>query len=164
MFCTQGKDGKVLTQQWKFFIKQTGEAHPLIAQRFLDMVPALPKDIGQAIVDHHERIDGTGYPRHLFGDKISLVSQIIAATDTIIYNHSRYVDYGAHAHTMLLLALKLSDNIYFESVYDAASILFKEAALPTDAIQQLPSAQNLLARQRIYAANLAWPNNLLTNW
>lgn len=124
------------------------QAHPLIAQRFLDMVPGLSKDIGQAIVDHHERIDGTGYPRHLFGDKISLVSQIIAATDTIIYNHSRYEDYGVHAHTMLLSALKLSDNIYFESVYDAASILFKEAALPTDAIEQLPSAKNLLARQK----------------
>lgn len=137
------KDQGFSAVEWKAL-----QAHPLIAQRFLDMVPGLPKDIGQAIVDHHERIDGTGYPRHLFGDKISLVSQIIAATDTIIYNHSRYEDYGVHAHTMLLSALKLSDNIYFESVYDAASILFKEAALPTDTIQQLPSAQNLLARQK----------------
>lgn len=137
------KDQGFSATEWKAL-----QAHPLIAQRFLDMVPGLPKDIGQAIVDHHERIDGTGYPRHLFGDKISLVSQIIAATDTIIYNHSRYEDYGVHAHTMLLSALKLSDNIYFESVYDAASVLFKEAALPTDAIQQLPSAKNLLARQK----------------
>lgn len=131
------------TAEWKAL-----QAHPLIAQRFLDMVPGLSKDIGQAIVDHHERIDGTGYPRHLFGDKISLVSQIIAATDTIIYHHSRYQDYGVHAHTMLLSALKLSDNIYFESVYDAASILFKEAPSPTETIQQLPSAENLLARQK----------------
>ncbi|PUA30639.1 MAG: hypothetical protein B0W54_09260 [Cellvibrio sp. 79] len=137
------KDQGFSAIEWKAL-----QAHPLIAQRFLDMVPGLPKDIGQAIVNHHERIDGTGYPRHLFGDRISMVSQIIAATDTIIYNHSRYVDYGVHAHTMLLSALKLSDNIYFESVYDAASILFKEAALPTEAIQQLPSAKNLLARQK----------------
>ncbi|WP_039913243.1 HD-GYP domain-containing protein [Cellvibrio mixtus] len=132
-----------LSIEWKAL-----QAHPLIAQRFLDMVPGLPKDIGQAIIDHHERIDGTGYPRHLFGDKISLVSQIIAATDTIIYNHSRYEDYGVHAHAMLLSALKLSDNIYFESVYDAASLLFKEAPLPTEAIQQLASAKKLLARQK----------------
>lgn len=124
------------------------QAHPLIAQRFLAMVPNLPKDIGEAIADHHERIDGTGYPHHLFGDKISLVSQIIAATDNIVYNHSRYQNYGSHAHTMLLIAMKLSDNIYFEAVYDAASILFKVAPAPTEAITQLPSSALLLERQQ----------------
>ena len=124
------------------------QVHPLIAQRFLDMVPGLPKEIGIAIIDHHERIDGTGYPRHIFGDKISKVSQIIAATDHIIFNHARYEDYGVHAHSMLLAALKLSDNIYFESVYDAATILFKEAPPPTEALLQLPSVDLLLARQK----------------
>lgn len=124
------------------------QAHPLIAQRFLAMVPNLPPEIGAAIADHHERIDGTGYPRHLFGDKISLVSQIIAATDNIVYNHSRYQDYGPHAHSMLLTAMKLSDNIYFETVYDAASLLFKEAPAPTTAITQLPSSALLLERQQ----------------
>jgi hypothetical protein len=124
------------------------QAHPLIAQRFLGMVPGLPKEIGIAIIDHHERIDGTGYPRHIFGDKISMVSQIIAATDNIIFNHSRYQDYGVHAHSMLLAALKLSDNIYFESVYNAATILFKEAPPPTETLLQLPSIELLLARQK----------------
>jgi HD-GYP domain-containing protein (c-di-GMP phosphodiesterase class II) len=36
------------------------QAHPLIAQRFLNMVPQLPQEVGMAIADHHERIDGTG--------------------------------------------------------------------------------------------------------
>ncbi len=124
------------------------QAHTLIAQRFLNMVPGLPKEIGIAIVDHHERIDGTGYPRQLFGDKISIVSQIIAATDNIIFNHSRYRDYGVHAHSMLLAALKLSDNIYFESVYDAATILFKVAPTPTENLLALPSVELLLTRQK----------------
>ncbi|MDO8336249.1 MAG: HD domain-containing phosphohydrolase [Candidatus Saccharibacteria bacterium] len=124
------------------------QAHPLIAQRFLGMVPGLPKEIGIVITDHHERIDGTGYPRHIFGDKISMVSQIIAATDQIIFNHSRYKDFGVHAHSLLLAALKLSDNIYFESVYNAATILFKEAPPPTETLMQLPSTELLLARQK----------------
>ncbi len=131
------------TEEWKAL-----QVHPLIAQRFLDMVPGLPKEIGMAIADHHERIDGTGYPRHIFGDKISKVSQILAATDHIVFNHSRYADYGVHAHSMLLAALKLSDNIYLESVYNAATILFKETPPPTEALVQLPSINLLLARQK----------------
>lgn len=124
------------------------QAHPLIAQRFLNMVPQLPKEVGLAIADHHERIDGTGYPRHLFGDKLSMASQIIAATDNIIFNHNRYKQYGEHAHKMLLTALKLSDNIYFDSVYDAALLLFKLAPAPTEKVGQAPSANQLLKRQQ----------------
>lgn len=125
------------------------QAHPLIAQRFLDLVPELTKDIGIAIAHHHERIDGTGYPRNLFGDKLSMVSQIIAATDNIIFNHARYHTYGVHAHRMLLTALKLSDNIYFESVYDAAMVLFKHAPNPSSKLNQIPSVEELLARQKM---------------
>lgn len=136
------------------------QAHPLIAQRFLNMVPGLPKEIGIAIVDHHERIDGTGYPRQLFGDKISIVSQIIAATDNIIFNYNRYQDYGVHAHSMLLAALKLSDNIYFESVYDAATILFKEAPTPTETLQELPSINLLLTRQQKMRQQFSAAKNL----
>lgn len=124
------------------------QAHPLIAQRFLNMVPQLPKEVGMAIADHHERIDGTGYPRHLFGDKLSVASQIIAATDNIIFNHNRYKHYGEHAHKMLLTSLKLSDNIYFDSVYDAALLLFKLAPAPKEKIGQAPSATDLLKRQQ----------------
>lgn len=125
------------------------QAHPIIAQRFLSLVPELPREIGTAIGNHHERIDGTGYPFHVFGDKLPLVSQIIAATDNIIFNHSRYKDYGPHAHSMLLIALKLSDNIYFETVYDAAMLLFKKAPSPSTGIDHAPSVEELLVRQKM---------------
>lgn len=125
------------------------QAHPIIAKRFLDLVADLPKEIGNAIANHHERIDGTGYPHHIFGDKFPMVSQIIAATDNIIFNHSRYQDYGVHAHTMLLTALKFSDNIYLESVYDAAMVLFKHAPSPAAKLVAAPSVDELLARQKM---------------
>lgn len=132
------------SDEWKAL-----QAHPIIAQRFLILVPDLPNDIGSAIGHHHERIDGTGYPHHIFGEKMPMVSQIIAATDNIIFNHARYQDYGVHAHTMLLTAFKLSDNIYFESVYDAAMILFKHAPSPSSKLIKAPSVDELLARQKM---------------
>lgn len=125
------------------------QAHPIIAKRFLDLVPDLSKDIGNAIANHHERIDGTGYPHHIFGDKFPMVSQIIAATDNIIFNHARYKDYGVYAHTMLLTALKFSDNIYLESVYDAAMVLFKHAPSPAIQLIEAPSVEELLTRQKM---------------
>ncbi|RYY75673.1 MAG: hypothetical protein EOO52_09850 [Gammaproteobacteria bacterium] len=138
------KTSEFTHEEWKAL-----QAHPLIAKRFLDLIPDLPREIGVAIANHHERIDGTGYPSHVFGDKLPMASQIIAATDNIIFNHKRYQNYGDHAHTMLLSALKLSDNIYFESVYDAAMVLFKYAPSPSNKVVHAPSAEELLARQKM---------------
>ncbi len=39
-------------------------------------------EIANFVLEHHERFDGTGYPRHLAGAKISLQARIIAVADT----------------------------------------------------------------------------------
>ncbi|MGE0633942.1 MAG: HD-GYP domain-containing protein [Pseudobdellovibrionaceae bacterium] len=44
-------------------------------QFFADMIPA--------VLHHHERMDGRGYPEGVFGEKIPLVSRIILIADTV---------------------------------------------------------------------------------
>jgi HD-GYP domain-containing protein (c-di-GMP phosphodiesterase class II) len=38
--------------------------------------------IRRAVYEHHERMDGTGYPRGLKGDEISIAARIIAVADS----------------------------------------------------------------------------------
>jgi putative two-component system response regulator len=56
-------------------------AHPEVATRILRHIsffhPLLP-----AILHHHERFDGTGYPKGLAGDGIPMESRIMAVADT----------------------------------------------------------------------------------
>lgn len=42
-----------------------------------------PYPIATIILQHHERNDGSGYPNHLKGDKILLVSKIIGIADVV---------------------------------------------------------------------------------
>ena len=42
-----------------------------------------PWDIAQVIYQHHERLDGTGYPRGLPGDQTMLESRILAVADVV---------------------------------------------------------------------------------
>ncbi len=44
-------------------------------------LPCLPASTLQAITQHHERLDGSGYPLGLKGDQIGMVGRIIAACD-----------------------------------------------------------------------------------
>jgi HD-GYP domain-containing protein (c-di-GMP phosphodiesterase class II) len=55
-------------------------AHPLTAYLLLGEFPELPKRIANAVLEHHERMDGSGYPRGLKAEKISRYGQILAVT------------------------------------------------------------------------------------
>lgn len=58
-------------------------AHPLSAYMMLCEFPELPKWIANAILEHHERMDGSGYPRGLHGPKISRYGQILAVAELV---------------------------------------------------------------------------------
>ena len=42
-----------------------------------------PWPIADAVLQHHERMDGTGYPQGLSGDQIGIEARIMAVADTI---------------------------------------------------------------------------------
>ena len=56
-------------------------AHPLTAYLLLCEFPELPRQIADAVFEHHERMDGSGYPRGLRGEKISRYGQILAVVE-----------------------------------------------------------------------------------
>jgi len=56
--------------------------HPIYSYQMVKDYPALKDNMKQAIIEHHERLDGSGYPRGLKHDQISTFSQIIAVADT----------------------------------------------------------------------------------
>ncbi|MBV9494398.1 MAG: HD domain-containing protein [Acidobacteria bacterium] len=53
--------------------------HPLVGAMLVE--PMLGAEIAEAVLHHHERWDGTGYPRKLAGDRIPLLSRIIQIAD-----------------------------------------------------------------------------------
>jgi HD-GYP domain-containing protein (c-di-GMP phosphodiesterase class II) len=54
--------------------------HPLVGKNILVEVPQLELEL-PGIAEHHERVDGTGYPGGLQGDLISLPGRIVAVAD-----------------------------------------------------------------------------------
>jgi putative nucleotidyltransferase with HDIG domain len=43
----------------------------------------LPPDVGDIVLHHHERLDGSGYPDQLAGDAIGLPARVVAVADVI---------------------------------------------------------------------------------
>lgn len=56
--------------------------HPEIAYDILKMIE-FPWPLAEIVYQHHERLDGTGYPRGLKGDEIRMEARIIAVADVV---------------------------------------------------------------------------------
>jgi putative two-component system response regulator len=54
--------------------------HPRISHEILQSIP-FPWPCARMVLEHHERLDGSGYPHRLKGDEILLESRILAIAD-----------------------------------------------------------------------------------
>ncbi len=55
--------------------------HPLIGARLVNDFPGFPKLSLAVVLQHHERMDGRGYPKNLRGEAISPLARIVAVVD-----------------------------------------------------------------------------------
>ncbi len=73
---TLGKAGELTDAEWHEL-----KAHPATGWTIANRFP-WPWPIAEMIHQHHERMDGSGYPLGLVGDQILVESRIIAVADT----------------------------------------------------------------------------------
>ncbi|SEA18942.1 HDIG domain-containing protein [Thalassobacillus cyri] len=69
------KPGKLTTREFDLIKKHPGEGADMVGKTYY-------KDLAPIIIQHHERLDGSGYPYGLTGEEISLEAKIIAVCDT----------------------------------------------------------------------------------
>ena len=95
--------------------------------KFLELQINFDAPIAEIVHQHHERLDGSGYPNGLVGDQILLEAQVIAVADTIeaMSSHRPY-----RAGLGIDAALKeVSDHVdtrYNSLAVSAALRLFQE--------------------------------------
>jgi hypothetical protein len=58
-------------------------AHPLTSSMLVDRFTEYPKEVVRAIVEHHERLDGSGYPRGLAGDAIGALGRVLGIAEVV---------------------------------------------------------------------------------
>lgn len=58
-------------------------SHPLVSAALVERHKEYPREVAQAILEHHEFLDGSGYPRHLSATQISPCGRIMALTELV---------------------------------------------------------------------------------
>ena len=102
------------------------KSHPEVARKILKQVDFIPTVVDM-VYQHHERIDGSGYPRKLKRDDILIEARILAVADTVeaMATHRPY-----RASLGIEKALEEIKNqrgiLYDEAVADACLVLFRK--------------------------------------
>lgn len=80
------KPGKLNEFEWRML-----QEHPTVGFEILQPV-AYPWPVAQTVLQHHERLDGSGYPQGLKGDEITTEARIIGVADIVesISSHRPY--------------------------------------------------------------------------
>jgi HD-GYP domain-containing protein (c-di-GMP phosphodiesterase class II) len=115
------KPGKLSAEEFELI-----KAHPAAGAEILKGVE-FPWPVAEMIHQHHERLDGSGYPRGLKGDQIIQEARIIAVAD-VVEAMSSHRPYRAAKGLDLALdeIVKGRGRLYGADVVDACVKLFLE--------------------------------------
>lgn len=128
-------------------------SHPCVGQAFLKEFSSFPPAIADCVLHHHERLDGSGYPFQVSGEKMSPLCQLISVADSVAAIIMRG---GAGLSERVSVALRIVPEEFprpaVSVITHALSVLgdgqapaisgsFGERILPT--LQQLRSARLL---------------------
>jgi len=100
--------------------------HPSTGFEISKGVP-LPEEVSNAILHHHERVDGSGYPNGLKGSEISLEGSIIAVSE-VVAAMSFYRPYREKYGTEYALSEIITNcgSLYRTEVAEACSNVFSK--------------------------------------
>lgn len=71
--------GRLQPEQWRHVV-----AHPVIAAGLLRELPGGGTDVAQAVLHHHERLDGLGFPLGVGGTGLCSMSQTLAMAELVM--------------------------------------------------------------------------------
>lgn len=124
------KPGPLTQEEWAAI-----HHHPVLGQQILSRVRAF-HEVASLAGQHHEKLDGSGYPGHLSGERLSIESRILTVADVL----SAAMESRSYRHDLnpaqiqQQLALEVPHRLDAD-VFDAAiSILDKLATLPLEDI------------------------------
>lgn len=118
------KKDALTASEWKML-----QGHVAIGYQFLAHLPNVSKDISRAVLEHHERTDGFGYPRHLSKDKLGIEGQILAFSDMFIALFYKYVFGHGFALIDLGAIVQINAGIHIQENTEAAMRLIKALAV-----------------------------------
>ncbi|MEW6353144.1 MAG: HD domain-containing phosphohydrolase [Pseudomonadota bacterium] len=133
------KQGVYSPPEWRAM-----QSHVVISQMIIREVAGMHPDIALAVLEHHERLDGTGYPAGKEGAELGLLGQILSMADALCA--IRFKRFSASGHNLgdMEAFLLMNSACYHRAVVDAVYAILRKSDLTRTAINPCGDQSGLL--------------------
>lgn len=146
------KSGPLSPEDWLHI-----QEHVFIGASLLRQMNDMPAAVIEAVYQHHERCDGTGYPAGAVESELSYAGKILGLADSIIaIYHNRF----KHKHMSwreVIPVIQMNAQAYFYRHEEILSVIWRRSEMPFKNVvhgDKLPEFVNELLREREYLT--AW--------
>jgi HD-GYP domain-containing protein (c-di-GMP phosphodiesterase class II) len=119
------KVGNYTAKEWEMM-----QGHVVIAKFFSDQVPMLSSQISRALLEHHERMDGFGYPFGKKASELSIEGQVLAIVDKVYGLAKKYIRNGTYSWHSILHAMQIPSTAHGTDMHNAMMRLLKSFSFP----------------------------------
>jgi HD-GYP domain-containing protein (c-di-GMP phosphodiesterase class II) len=106
------------------------QEHVLIGALLLKQMPNMPSAVIEAVYEHHERCDGTGYPEGKVESELSYAGKIVGLADSIIaIYHNRF----KHQHLTwrdVIPVIQMNAQAYFFRHDEILAAIWRRSEMP----------------------------------
>ncbi len=123
------------------------QSHPEAGRALLEELGGFSSLVSSLVLDHHERLDGSGYPRGLTAEKLALETRVLAVCDVFDALISRrvYREAWTEADALALLRREAGTKLDARCVGALERVLEREATSIEPATRLRPAVRPVLA-------------------
>lgn len=118
-------EGGFTPEQWRSM-----QSHVVISSIIAENLECFPESIITAILEHHERFDGAGYPSSKNSDSLGDLGQLTGMSDLLFRIRARSAAFGQELSLSSVLAyLKVNSKSTRKASHEAAIVVLKRSKL-----------------------------------
>lgn len=134
------KSGALTPEEWRAI-----QGHTVVGKLVLDGVPGLDPRVGRAVLEHHERCDGTGYPAGKTDTELERIGQSVAIADAVhAIRVNQFERLGRNLRDTSAF-LQINGGVYLNEVADSFTTLLRSSQLDPTLINPCGDLASLVA-------------------
>ncbi|HWQ95679.1 MAG TPA: HD domain-containing phosphohydrolase [Gammaproteobacteria bacterium] len=122
------------------------QSHTVVGEIILNDTAGMDPEIGRAVLEHHEALDGSGYPAGKERPALSLLGRVVNLVDTLCaIRLKNFKDTGRNLRDTQPFLL-MNSHAYERDLHDAICSILRKSGLERTSINPLGNQANLLAQ------------------
>ena len=114
-------NAKLTDAQWRQIY-----AHPIIGYRILTALKGFPTKVAAAVLEHHENLDGSGYPRHKVAAQLGKLGKILNLSDSINAIYRKYLKPRDRSMQDIVPIIQMSLDTRYDRTANKAIVMLRQ--------------------------------------